>query len=65
MIIPKIRIKLYPCDDVRSGVSSTIRVPPVCSGASEATRCIEDLLLVGALSKVEHFLHYLQPIIFL
>jgi hypothetical protein len=46
-------------------VSSTIRFPPVCSEASEATRCIEDLLLVGALSNVEHFLHCIQPMIFL
>jgi hypothetical protein len=44
-------------------MSSTVRIPPVSSGASKATRCIEDLLLVSALGNVEHFLHCLQLII--
>jgi hypothetical protein len=44
-------------------VSSTVRIPPISSGASKATRCIQDLLLVSALGNVEHLLHYLQPII--
>jgi hypothetical protein len=63
MIIPKISGKLCPCDEVNDGVTNTIRIPSVCSEANEATRCIEDLLPVGALSDVKHFIHYLQSII--
>jgi hypothetical protein len=61
MIIPEISGKL--CLGDGSGVSSTIRISPVYSGASEATRCIENFLPIGALSDIKHFLHCLQQII--
>jgi hypothetical protein len=63
MIIIEISGKLCPCDGVNSDVSNTIRVPLVYNGASEVTRCIEDLISIGALSDVKHFIHCLQPII--
>jgi hypothetical protein len=55
MIILEMCRELYLTNGVSSSVSSTVGVPPVGNGASEAIQCIENLLPVGALSDVEHF----------
>jgi hypothetical protein len=56
VIVSEISYKFCPGDSVSSGVSSTIWVPRVISGASEVTRCIEDLLPIDAPSDVKHFI---------
>jgi hypothetical protein len=62
MIVPEMCRELCPSNGVSNNVSCTVGVPPVGSGTSEAARCV-NLLPIGALSNVEHFIHYLQPII--
>jgi hypothetical protein len=59
MVIPELSGEFGLGDGVGSGVSSAISIPPIRSGASKATRCIEYFLPIGALSYVEHLVHRL------
>jgi hypothetical protein len=53
MVIPELSGEFCPGDGVGSSVSSAICIPPIRSGASKATQCIEYFFPVGALSYVE------------
>jgi hypothetical protein len=51
------------CLGISGSMGRTVGVPPVGTGASEATRCVKNLLPISTLSNVEHFIHCLQPVI--
>jgi hypothetical protein len=57
VVIPELSGEFYSGDGVGSSVISAICIPPIRSGASKATRCIEYFLPIGALSYVEHLVH--------
>jgi hypothetical protein len=63
MIVPEMCREFCPGNSISSSMSNTVGVLPVSSMASEAPRCVENLLPISTLSNVEHFIHYLQPII--
>jgi hypothetical protein len=63
MIVPEMCRKFCLDNSVSNSMGSTVGVPPVSSGASEATRCVEHLLPISTLNNVEHLIHCLQPII--
>jgi hypothetical protein len=63
MIVPKLYRKFCLGNSVSSSMGSTVGVPPVKNRASEATRCVDHLLPISTLSNIEHFIHYLQPMI--
>lgn len=56
MIASKICGKFSSCDGVNDDIGCTIGIPPISSWANETIHCLENLLLVIALSYVEHFL---------
>jgi hypothetical protein len=57
MVIPEMSGEFCLDNGVGSSVSSAVCIPPIRSGASKATRCIEYFLPVGALSYVENLDH--------
>jgi hypothetical protein len=57
VVIPELSGQFCLGDGLGSSVSGAICIPPICSGASEATRCIEYFLPIGALSYVKHLVH--------
>jgi hypothetical protein len=59
MLIPELSGKFCLGDCVDGNMSSAVRIPPIRSGAGKATRCIQHLLSVRALSYVEHLVHRL------
>jgi hypothetical protein len=59
MVIPELSEELCLGNCVDDGMSSTICIPPIRSGTSKTTSCVEHFLSVRALSYVEHLLYIL------
>jgi hypothetical protein len=46
MVIPELSGEFWPGDCVDDSMSSALRIPPIRSGASKTTHCIEHFLSV-------------------
>jgi hypothetical protein len=57
MVVSELCSKFCPGNSIGSIMGSSVGVLPISSGASKATRSIEHLLPVRALSDIKHLLH--------